>query len=303
MISAPQPPPSLSTRSAGIPEYVKRAFLYKWNVLLFLGGAVAAVLTPWPDAMLPLVGAAEMLYLGSMVASSKFRDAIDAQMHKQAREAQTAPAAEAPRSVQEILALLPPDSRKRFEQAKARCIEMRAIASGVRGRASAAPELGQDLNTSALDRLLWVFLRLLVSQDSLRRFLDRTNGDEIRARIAETNAKLEKTTGGDERIIRSLQDSTAAQELRLQNYERSQNNYEYVRVELDRIEAKIQVLAESSVNRQDPDFLSSQIDSVAESMQSTEKAISELQHITGLVDEMQDPPAILESDLDRVTGS
>jgi hypothetical protein len=35
-------------------------------------------------------------------------------------------------------------------------------------------------------------------------------------------------------------------------------------------------------------------------MQSTEKAISELQHITGLVDEMQEPPPILESDLGRV---
>jgi hypothetical protein len=180
---------------------------------------------------------------------------------------------------------------------------MRAIAGGVRGRAGPQSEPGQDLSTATLDRLLWVFVRLLVSQDSLRRFLDRTNIAEIRSRIEETKARLEKQTGGDERILRSLQDSVAAQEMRLQNHERAQNNFEYVRVELDRIEAKIQALAESSVNRQDPDFLSSQIDSVTASMQSTEKAISELQQITGLVDELQEPPAILESDLNRVTGS
>ena len=65
----------------------------------------------------------------------------------------------------------------------------------------------------------------------------------------------------------------------------------------------IQVLAESSVNRQDPDFLSSQIDSVAESVQTTERAISELQAITGLVDEMQEPPAILEADQGKVLES
>ena len=145
-----------------------------------------------------------------------------------------------------------------------------------------------------------MFLRLLVSQEALNRFLQRTDVEEIRRRLAEAKARLEKLQGGDERLMRSLTDSVAAQELRLQNYERAQNNSEFVRVELDRIEAKIQVLAESSVNRQDPDFLSRQIDSVTESMQSTEKAISELQQITGLVDEMQEPPAILEADLRRV---
>jgi hypothetical protein len=297
-----QPPP-LPTRSAGIAEYLKRAFLYRWNMLLFLGGTAAAALSPWPDALLPLVGAVEVLYLGGLVASSKFRDAIDAQAHKEARGPQAAnatPGREAPRSVQEVLAMLPMESKKRFEQVRARCVEMRAIASGVRGRAGAANEPGNDLSTPALDRLLWVFLRLLVSSDSLQRFLQRTNADEIRTRLAESKQRLEQLTGGDDRIIRSLQDSVAAQELRLQNYERAKGNLEYVRVELDRIEAKIQVLAESSVNRQDPDFLSSQIDSVTESMQSTEKAISELQQITGLVDEMQEPPAILEADLGKV---
>jgi len=306
-MSPPPLPPPLAPRSAGIAEYVKHAFLYRWNMLLFLGASAAAVLSPWPDAVLPLVGAAELLYLGGLVASSKFRDAIDAKAYQDARSPQqqgkTQHGKEAPRSIQEILGTLPPEARRRFEQVRARCLEMRAIASGVRGRTGNAAEPGQELSTPALDRLLWVFLRLLVSQDALSRFLNRTNIEEIRARLAETKARFEKAAGGDERIVRSLQDSMAAQEQRIQNYERSQNNFEYVRVELDRIEAKIQVIAESSVNRQDPDFLSSQIDSVTESMQSTEKAISELQQITGLVDEMQEPPAILESDLGRVVES
>ena len=68
-------------------------------------------------------------------------------------------------------------------------------------------------------------------------------------------------------------------------------------LELDRIEGKIQALAEIAVNRQDPDFLSSQVDSAAESMRQTEKAVTELQHLTGLADQLEEPPAILESDL------
>ncbi len=80
-------------------------------------------------------------------------------------------------------------------------------------------------------------------------------------------------------------------ELRLDNYGRARKNAEFVSIELDRIEGKIQALAEMAVNRQDPDFLSSQVDSAAESMRQTEKAVSELQHLTGLADQLDEPPA------------
>jgi phage terminase Nu1 subunit (DNA packaging protein) len=236
-----------------------------------------------------------------MISSSKFRKAIDALVHRKAKEVR--PGHGRHRSIQDIVESLPPEPRRRFEEVRVRCLEMRTIAHGVRGRTGLAAQPAEDLSTPALDRLLWVFLRLLVSQEALNRFLQRTNPDEIRARLGEAKAKLELQSTGDERIARSLQDSVAAQDLRLQNYERAQNNLEFVRVELDRIEAKIQALVESSVNQQDPDFLSSQIDSVTETMQSTERAISELQQITGLVDELQEPPAILESDLGKVAGS
>jgi hypothetical protein len=157
----------------------------------------------------------------------------------------------------------------------------------------------EDLSTPALDRLLWVFLRLLASQQALDRFLRSTSDADIGARIEEAKKRLEGAPQ-DERFKRSLQDSVAAQELRLQNYKKAGDNAEFVRLELDRIEAKIQALAESSVNRQDPDALSSQIEGVTESVQSTESAMRELQQITGIVDQMQEPPAILEADLRRV---
>ena len=291
----------LPGRSAGIGEYLKQAFLYRWNMLLFLGGVGAAALSPWPDAILPLVAAVEAAYLGGMISSAKFRKAIDAIVHRQAKEGRAG--REHPRSIQDIVESLPPESRRRFEEVRARCLEMRGIANGVRGRTGLGAQPVEDLSTPALDRLLWVFLRLLVSHEALNRFLQRTDPDEIRTRLGEAKAKLELHTAGDERMVRSLQDSVAAQDLRLQNYERAQKNLEFVRVELDRIEAKIQALVESSVNQQDPDFLSSQIDSVTETMQSTERAISELQQITGLVDELQEPPAILEADLGKVAGS
>ena len=89
-------------------------------------------------------------------------------------------------------------------------------------------------------------------------------------------------------------------ELRLDNFNRAKKNDDFVSIELDRIEGKIQALAETAVNRQDPDFLSSQVDSAAESMRQTEKAVSELQHLTGLADQLEEPPPILETDLREV---
>ncbi len=289
-------PPMPAPRRAGLADYLKRAFLYRWNLLAFCGGVAAAALSPWPDGLLPLVAAIELAYLAGLVSNTRFRQAVEAELHQQRRQPQRAPASQ----LQEMLNRLPPPARKRFEQLRGRCLEMRAIAEGVRGRLGTAS--GDDLTTGALDRLLWVFLRLLASQEALQRFLSRTDPAEIRRRIEEAQARLADASAG-ERVRRSLEDSIAAQQLRLDNYEKAVQNAEFVRVELDRIEAKIQALTESAVNRQDTELWSSQIDSVAESMQSTEKALSELQQITGYVDELQAPPAILTAGIGPPGGS
>src|SRR5207344_520338 len=134
----------------------------------------------------------------------------------------------------------------------------------------------EDIRTPGLDRLLWLFLRLLVSKTALDRFLQTMNEQELTAKVADLRKSLTAaqaaSPGGDDRVVNSLQDSLAMGELRLDNYGRAKKNAEFVTIELDRIEGKIQALAEVAVNRQDPDFLTSQVDSAAESMRQTEKA-------------------------------
>jgi len=127
------------------------------------------------------------------------------------------------------------------------------------------------------------------------------NDQEITARVTELRKNLASAqAAGDDRVVRSLQDSVAMGELRLENYNRAKKNGDFVSVELDRIEGKIQALAEMAVNRQDPDFLSSQVDSAAESMRQTERAVSELQNLTGLGEQLDEPPPILDTDLRQV---
>ena len=283
-------------------DYLKEAFLFRWNLLFFLGGAAAAAMAPLSAALLPLVAAGEVVYLAGLVSVPKFRAAIDAKVHAASGSASAAAAPPPPaQSLVTMLSGLPGDARTRFERLHARCVEMRGIAAGVRGAAGEQKEGAEEIRTPGLDRLLWLFLRLLLSKTALDRFLRTLNDREITTRLEElrkTHATAQ--AGGDERIVKSLQDSIAMAELRLDNFGRAKKNAEFVAVELDRIEEKIQALAEMAVNRQDPDFLTSQVDSAAESMRQTEKAVSELQHLTGLADELEEPPAILETDLREV---
>jgi hypothetical protein len=284
-----------------MPDYLKEAFLFRWNLLLFGGGVAAAALTPLAPVLLPLVAAVEVTYLAGLVSIPRFRAAIDAKVHSKTSAGGPAEPAAPPVSLVTMLGSLPRESRVRFEQLHARCVEMRGIAAGVRGAAGEAGS-AEEIRTPGLDRLLWLFLRLLLSRAALDRFLQTMNEQEISTRLTELRKNLAaaQSSGGDERVVRSLQDSIAMGELRLDNFQRARKNAEFVSLELDRIEGKIQALAETAVNRQDPDFLSSQVDSAAESMRQTEKAVSELQHLTGLADQLQEPPPILETDLREV---
>ncbi len=299
MVKAPDSlPPNVPPQGADTRTYLKEAFLFRWNLLFFLGGTAAAALTPLAPVLLPLVGAGELAYLAGLISMPRFRGAIDAKMHAtRSRPFDDVPAAPAV-SLVTMLGGLPAEARTRFERLHARCLEMRGIAAGVRGAAGTQASSVEDIRTPGLDRLLWLFLRLLMSKTALDRFLKTMDGQEISGRLEELRKSLAAAqASGDDRVVRSLQDSIAMGELRLDNFGKARKNAEFVSVELDRIEGKIQALAEMAVNRQDPDFLSSQVDSAAESMRQTEKAVSELQHLTGLGEQLEEPPAILESDL------
>src|SRR5262245_50520506 len=260
--SPPPRPVPVKKSEADMADYLREAFFFRWNLLFFFGGAAAAAMTPLAPVLLPLVAAGELTYLTGLVSIPRFRAAINAKVYtaaKASKDAGPAPPAPPPVSLVSMLSGLPPGARGRFQQLHARCVEMRGIAAGVRGAAGDQPGSGDEIRTPGLDRLLWLFLRLLMSKAALDRFLQTMNEQEITARLADLRRNMAAAqAGGDDRIVRSLQDSIASGELRLDNYGRAKKNAEFITVELDRIEGKIQALAEMAVNRQDPDFLSSQ---------------------------------------------
>ena len=200
-----------------------------------------------------------------------------------------------------MVASLPNTALRRFLSLRQRCYEMRDIAAGVRGQMHEGEVAADAMRSSSLDRLLFLFLKLLVSQAGLERFLNTTSDRELELRLADVQARLaDAQSRNDERIVRSLQDSVADATLRLENYRKSMKDAEFVNVELDRIETKIRALVEMAVSRQDAEALSVQVTAAADSMKQTEDAVNHLQHLTGLESGLEEPPPILSSDMGRV---
>jgi hypothetical protein len=294
----------MAKKKAGWFRYVKEAFTYRWNMLIFGGAVAAAAISGHPDIVIPLVAAGEIAYLAGLTTLPRFQAAIDAKARSQdgLMPGQAAPQTDqdARAKLLEVLNSIEPERRNRFLRLRARCVEMQRIANAVRGETRDESGAAAELRAPALDRLLWVFLKLLLSQQALTRFLQAANGPAITTQLEElTKKQVAAEQKGDQRILRSIVDSVATAQLRLDNYEKARSNSEFVSVELDRIENKIQAMTEMAISHQDPNELSIQVDAVADGMTHTEQTIRELQAITGLGSDSDDAPSILGSD---VTG-
>lgn len=310
--------PPTEREGAGWLRYLKEAFLFRWNLLLFGGAAAAAALSGAHDVALPLVAAAEITYLAGLTTLPRFQAAIDARARVEERGlpgvapaattaaggAQAQAQAQGQARLADVLRNLSEARRARFLKLRARCVEMQRIANAVRGETHDASGAARELRTPALDRLLWVFLRLLLSDQAIGRFLQAADEraiaatlDDLRDKHARRTAAVAEVDRPADRILRSLEDSIATAELRRDNLAKAKGNAEFVATELDRLENKIQALTEMAVSSTDPDALSSQVDAVAEGVSQTEQTIRDLQNLTGVAAVADAAPSILDADV------
>ncbi len=284
-------------------KYFKAAFKNHWNLLAFLSAAVFALLSGKPDIFLPLVAAGEVTYLGLLGTRPHFREYVDAQEAKAAREANTM---SSQRTLSYILRMLPRDLLKRFDDLRSQCAELRQIAAELKNPGKTASDAPLDnLQVAGLDRLLWIYLRLLYTQFSLARFLQRTNADQINTDIqrmeqrikqlpAARNDKNAPSDSNLQRMQKTLEDNLQTSRDRLANLAKAKENYQLIQLEIERLENKIRSLSEIAVNRQEPNFISSEVDHVASSMMDTEKTMNDLQFATGLDSLDEQTPELLQ---------
>ena len=244
-----------------------------------------AALSGRPDIAMPLVMAAEATYLGLLGTHPKFQLYVDAQSAKADRDVSSQ---RNQQILDKIQRSLPRDHYNRYVSLRERCIQLGQIASDLKTPSNLDPSLNlESLHTKGLDRLLWVYLRMLFSQHSLERFFETVSEEKIKSDMERIDSQLNALRADDnsphaQKIRRTLVDNRSTLQERLDNYNQAKSNYEFVMLELERVENKIKSLAEISVNRQDPEFISGQIDAVADSMKETERTMNDLKFVTGL---------------------
>lgn len=266
----------------GMARYFQHAFTNRWNLLAFCGAVGFGVLSA-PTVVLPLVLAGELTYLGLLGSHPRFQRYVDAQLAKSLQEEGQSQNVAA---LQRILQSLPKESLQRFEALRACCVELQQIAAGMKNPGGSSTRPLEDLQLGRLDRLMWMFLRLLYTEFSLMRFLHRTNAQDITREID----KLEKRLAGlantrdsqQQRVRKALEDNLATCRERQANVQKAMDNLQLVRLELDRLENKIRSLNEVAINREEPQYISEQVDQVATSLLETEKTMNDLQFATGL---------------------
>ncbi len=280
----------------GLGKYLKRAFTYHWNLLALGAGTVFALLSGQPDVVLPVVAAVEIAYLGLLATNERFQKAIEAE---EAKEKRATTAVSTEEAFRKITRALPPESLRRYEALRTRVRDLRQIGQDLRRPGGTSGRVPFDnLQVQGLDRLLWIFLRLLYTEWSLRRFLDRTSEDRIRADIEVLERRLEETPEDPtnprrQKAREAIEDTLQTSRSRLENLLKAHENYELVQLEIDRLDNKIRSLSEMVVNREEPEFISDQVDSVASSMIETERTMDELRFATGLLESDEAVPELL----------
>ncbi len=285
-----------------IAKYLKRAFLNQWNLLAFVGASAFGLLSGRPDIVLPVVAAGELAYLGMLGTHPKFQAYVEAQEAKAARGENSG---DTQRTLERITQSLPRAALDRFLELRTRCLELQQIAVELKHPGQETAELPfENFQADGLDRLLWIHLRLLYTQNALERFLKKTSEQQIRDDIRRLEDRLATLSaeqpGGTantgstqaQKIRKALEDNLATSRDRLLNLQKARDNYELVKLEIERLENKTRSLAELAVNRQEPDFISGQVDQVAASMLETEKTMNDLQFVTGL-ETLEETPEML----------
>lgn len=195
-----------------------------------------------------------------------------------------------------LLSSLDNNARLRYQRLVDRCLNVLHAADG--GAATGM----EELKAGGLTQLLWIFLRLLLSQKRIREILNKTSSDELAAEIKEISAKLAREPETSA-VYRSLKGTLDIQQRRMDNLSRATESLKVTEAELDRIEKQVTLLAEETAVSSNPEVLSVRLDGVVESLQGTTKWMSENAEYFGSLEQeslpsdyLSNPPKTMEGE-------
>lgn len=164
------------------------------------------------------------------------------------------------------------------------------------------PSTGLQAQGEGLGKLLWVYLRLLVTRQALLRIVrgsvgapDETGGLEQRIR----NLKEQLTEPLTEDLKKSLSGQIEILQQRLEKRREGKQKLAFLDAELTRIQEQVELVREQAVLSADPDALSQRIDLITTTLGGTNQWIRDQQKIYGAVEDLMAEPPPLQLKVDQ----
>lgn len=233
-----------------------------------------------------LLGAGlELAYLYALVSNGRFRSIIDARFSgERTQDSQV--------QLGEVLSRLGTDERNAYVAMVRRS---HSILEQLAGSGKNAP--GLNAQSDSFNRLLWIYVRLLLTKQALKRLVEE-GGQSEEKRIAERRLELvERLKQKDmaEDLRQSLQGQLEILEQRLTKRREAREKITFVEAELQRLQEQVELLREQTVISTSPETVSNRIDQITATLSGTTEWMGEQQRVLGQFEDLMEPPPLLSS--------
>lgn len=228
----------------------------------------------------------ELAYLGTLATNKRFqRTVVASQEVEERRQWQT--------RVDELVQQLSTESQRRYRNLESRCGSVLE-----HQQRSAVIPSGLEAQGQGLGRLLWLFLRLLLTRQAIERIVYESAAGtlEEKSQLEDRIKRLETQLAGNsvgEELRRSLAGQIDILKQRLQKRTEAREKMIFLDAELTRIQEHVELIREQAILSTDPQILSSRIDQIAASLDGTNQWIREQQQIYGATEDLlSEPPSL-----------
>jgi len=218
-----------------------------------------------------------MLFLSTNGRFQRWVDAKDTFATKKSTQQQ----------VQSLLARLDQSDQNRYRQLEQRCQAMLTEQHDV-------PAVDMQAQADGLSRLVYVYLRLLLTRAGILRVLQNGASKSIDMRVSEVQRQL--ADAGTPELQKSLTDQLGILGERKKRHAEGRDKLQFIEAELTRIQEQVELIREGMVMTSDPGSLSRRIDTVGETLGATTQWIKQQQELLGHTEELlgDAPPVVLE---------
>jgi hypothetical protein len=193
----------------------------------------------------------------------------------------------------ELIRQLPPEDQQLYRTLEARCRGI--LEQQFQGM---APSPGLDEQGEGLGRLTWIYLRLLLTRESIRKIIRESSNSpeqaaQLKERIDKLQAQLQQPSTGED-LRKSLASQIEILQQRQEKKKEAVEKLAFLDAELTRIQEQVELLREQSVLATDPEVVSQRIDQVTTTLGGTNQWIRDQQKIYGAMEDLlSDPPPLV----------